>query len=66
YGIKANYMELIDSRDSFLSDAISRLLNNEKITENDMVLVIGGSFGPSNGASFLEISEVKNLMNKQY
>ncbi len=66
YGIKANYMELIDSRDSFLSDAISRLLNNEKITENDMVLVIGGSFGPSNGASFLEISEVKNLMNKDY
>jgi pyruvate kinase len=62
YGILANYMELIDSRDSFLSDAISRLVDSEKINQNDMVIVIGGSFGPGNGASFMEISEVSNLM----
>ncbi|HCY00372.1 MAG TPA: pyruvate kinase, partial [Bacteroidales bacterium] len=51
---------------SFLSDAISKLVENNKITTDDMVLVIGGSFGPSNGASFLEIGEVKNLMKKHY
>lgn len=64
FGIMASYMDLTESRDSFLSDAISTLLDNNKIKESDMVLVIGGSFGPSNGASFMEISEVKNLMAK--
>jgi len=66
FGIMANYMELIESRDSFLSDAISTLIDNNKVKEDDMVLVIGGSFGPGNGASFMEISEVKNLMAKHY
>ncbi len=66
FGVMASHMELIDSRDSFLSDAISKLVENNKITTDDMVLVIGGSFGPSNGASFLEIGEVKNLMKKHY
>jgi pyruvate kinase len=60
----ANFMKPSESRDGFLSDAISMLYDNEKISENDMVLVIGGSFGPSNGASFMEISQAKNLMLK--
>lgn len=64
FGILANYMDITESRDSFLSDAISTLVENKKITEDDMVLVVGGSFGPGNGASFMEISEVKNLMVK--
>jgi len=62
----ANYMEPTESRDSFLSDAITKLVENNKVNHNDMVLVIGGSFGPGNGASFMEISEVKNLMVKHY
>ena len=64
YGVMANFMKPSESRDGFLSDAISMLYDNEKISENDMVLVIGGSFGPSNGASFMEISQAKNLMLK--
>ncbi|MFA5648444.1 MAG: pyruvate kinase [Bacteroidales bacterium] len=62
FGISANYMNLTESRDSFLSDAIKTLVKNNKVCTTDMVLVIGGSFGPGNGASFMEISEVKNLI----
>ncbi len=64
YGLMANYMDPHDSRDSFLSDAISQLVDQEKISPEDTVLVIGGSFGPTNGASFMEISQAKNLMIK--
>jgi pyruvate kinase len=64
YGLWASYMDPRESRDSFLCDAISKLLDEGKIKLDDMVLVIAGSFGPSNGASFMEISEVKNLMLK--
>lgn len=62
FGLMATYMEPRESRDSFLYEAITQLVDREKITYNDMVLVIGGSFGQGNGASFMEISEVKNLL----
>ena len=62
FGVSATHMNLTESRDSFLSDAINTLIKNNKVCLSDMVLVIGGSFGPGNGASFMEISEVKNLI----
>ncbi len=65
YGIEAFYMEPRQSRDHFLSDAISYMLEQRKIASEDMVLIIGGSFGPSNGATFMEIGKVKNLAKKK-
>ena len=62
YGVSAKYMNLTDSRDSFLSIAIETLISDNKVCKNDMVLVIGGSFGPNNGASFMEISEAEKLI----
>ncbi len=62
FGLMATYMEPRESRDSFLFDAMTQLVNKGKVTKSDMVLVIGGSFGPGNGASFMEISEVKDLL----
>ncbi|MGE0078130.1 MAG: pyruvate kinase [Bacteroidales bacterium] len=64
YGVEAVYMEPRQSRDHFLIDAISLMLERRKIASEDMVLIIGGSFGPSNGATFMEISKVKNLLRK--
>ena len=64
YGVEAVYMEPRQSRDHFLTDAISLMLERRKIASEDMVLIIGGSFGPSNGATFMEISKVKNLLRK--
>ena len=65
YGVEAIYMEPRTSRDHFLTDAINAMLERRKIDSEDMVLIIGGSFGPSNGASFMEISKVKNLIAKK-
>ena len=65
YGVEAIYMEPRTSRDHFLTDAINAMLERRKIDSEDMVLIIGGSFGPSNGASFMEISKVKNLVTKK-
>jgi pyruvate kinase len=62
FGLMASYMEPLETRDSFLYDAISRLVEKGKVAPRDTVLVIGGSYGPGNGASFMEISEVKNLL----
>ncbi len=62
YGISAEYMEPRTTRDHFLADAISIIEDQSKLNPDDMVLVIGGSFGPRDGASFMEISQVKNLV----
>lgn len=66
FGLMATYMKPRETRDSFLSDAMLSLVENNKLNTDDLVLVIGGSFGPGNGASFMEISEVKNLLLKSY
>ncbi|KAF5082502.1 Pyruvate kinase [anaerobic digester metagenome] len=62
YGVLAEYMEPRDSRDGFLSHTITHMVSQGRITLDDMVLVIGGSFGPSNGASFMEISKASALV----
>lgn len=64
YGVEAEYMEPRTTRDHFLVDSISIMVEQGKIKPEDTVLVIGGSFGPSDGASFMEISQVKNLIKK--
>lgn len=66
YGVFADSMELLNTRDSFLSGAISVMESKGRVKPDDLVLVIGGSFGPTNGASFMEISEVRNLLNRHY
>lgn len=64
YGVEAVYMEPRASRDHFLIDSISLMLERSKIAPDDMVLIIGGSFGPSNGATFMEIGKAQSLAKK--
>jgi len=64
YGVEAEYMKPRTTREHFLTDSISSLMERGRIQPDDMVLVIGGSFGPGNGATFMEISHVKNLITK--
>ncbi len=61
YGIEAEYMEQRKSRDHFLYDVVKLMRDQGRINSEDLVLIVGGSFGPRMGASFMEISEVKNL-----
>lgn len=63
YGIFPSYKEAKSSPDEFISDIVIPLVKNRHFKDEDMITILAGSFGPSNGASFIEISKVKNLVN---
>ncbi|MBN2651115.1 MAG: pyruvate kinase, partial [Spirochaetales bacterium] len=65
YGVVAEYMPTRDTTDEFLFEALVRLQNRTKISPEDLVLVLAGNFGTSNGASFIEISKVDRLLEQQ-
>ncbi len=61
YGIYAEYLPIRNSTEQFKKDALNMLLKKQVLQTEDLVLMIGGSFGPRNGATFLDISTVDNL-----
>ncbi|MDR0603082.1 MAG: pyruvate kinase [Bacteroidales bacterium] len=63
YGVKAFMMEMSHSRDNFLRRTIQFLIKQKMLTHTDNVVVMGGSFGMANGASFMEISTAQNLLD---
>ena len=62
YGVEAYYVKRNSTRDMFMIESIHMLLTQEKVKPMDLILVVGGSFGQSNGASFMEIGEVRNIL----
>lgn len=64
YGIEPIYMDLHSSHDTFVHEAVSKLLERKEFRPSDLILIIAGSFGPSSGASFMEISEAGNILRK--
>ncbi len=55
--------ELCD-RYHFLSDALQYIEKYDKLEETDMLAVVGGSFGPNEGASYVEIADVQNIRRR--
>ena len=64
YGVYVNYMEPGKSNEDFISAALNSLINKSKVVEEDLVVVLGGNFGPNHGPSFIEISSAKSLLKK--
>lgn len=64
YGVEAFCMEKHSTRDAFITNAMTELLQREAFKPEDQIAIIGGSFGPSNGATFMEISQAKNIIAK--
>lgn len=63
YGIRAEYMEQIEIMPGkFIQKALKPLLKNKLVHKNDLVLILAGSFGATHGASFIEISKVKEMI----
>ena len=62
YGVRAFYLQQKKSTDAFKRAVVSYLLDKKKLEMEDMVILVGGSFGPRRGASFMEISRVKDLI----
>lgn len=64
YGIYAEYGEPLIAHDRFTFQMLVRLEREGILAPTDLVIVVGGSFGASKGASFMEISKVIHLINK--
>lgn len=64
YGVYAEYAEPAIAHDRFSYQMLLILERERKIANEDLVVVVGGSFGAAKGASFMEISRVIHLLNK--
>ena len=63
FGIYANYMES-DTPNDFIGTSLTQLIEKKELNNDDVVIIIGGNFGISHGASFIEISSVENLQKR--
>ena len=64
YGVHAMYREPAETHESFLLSILYYLEDKTWLSKEDMIVVIGGSFGAAKGASFMEIGTVINLEHK--
>jgi pyruvate kinase len=60
-GVYATYIKKTKDRDEFVHASIKYLLKKKKMNKSDLILILAGSFGPSNGASFVEIASIEDL-----
>lgn len=58
------YCEPSVSREGFLLNILYYLEDRKWLSKEDLIVVLGGSFGAATGASFLEIGNVLNLEHK--
>lgn len=64
YGVHAIYREPAENHEGFLLSILYYLEEKKWLFKEDMIVVLGGSFGASKGASFMEIGNVINLEHK--
>lgn len=64
YGVFADYAEISIVHERFIYQMLTILEEDKKLSKEDLVVVVGGSFGAAKGASFMEISKVVHLLSK--
>jgi pyruvate kinase len=65
FGVHASFMQTDLSSHEFLRATLSQLLRERYLDEESLVTVLAGNFGSAYGASYVEISTVKNLLNRK-
>lgn len=60
FGTRPYFSEKPTSRDEFMQ-GIPAMLEKEGYAPDDYILVVGGSFGPVRGASFMEICKISDI-----
>ena len=63
FGVYSYFMSPAPSKDDFVKEAAQTLLNDKRVCKEDMIGVLAGSFGVQAGASFIEVSTVKNMVS---
>ena len=65
FGVHASFMQTDLPSHEFLRTALGRLLEQQELDEESLITVLAGNFGSDNGASYVEISTVRSLLNRQ-
>ena len=64
YGVYAEHIPMDLGHNAPLQESICRLIAENRFLENDLIVILAGSFGPGQGASFIEISSAANFKLK--
>jgi len=62
YGVYSAYMDKETMGDDFVGLSLGTLLKRADFSEEDLVVVLAGNYGVEHGASFVEISSIRNLI----
>ncbi|HKL08348.1 MAG TPA: pyruvate kinase [Bacteroidales bacterium] len=62
YGVIASFMSQKDTSHEFLLEALTTLLNENTLNNDDLIVIVAGNFGRSVGATYTEIGTIDNLM----
>lgn len=63
YGVWAVHQPWNDSRRGYFHDALNQLIESGRITRENMVAYLSGSFGEGGGTTFLEINNVGKVLD---
>ncbi len=64
YGVYADYVPMDLTVNQPVQQTICRLLRENHFQDSDLIVVLAGSFGPKQGASYIEISSAGNFRQK--
>jgi len=64
YGVHAEYQQLDLTENTPLTASICRMISENKFQDKDLIVVLAGSFGMAEGASYIEISSAENFRRK--
>ncbi len=64
YGVTADYIPMNAGSMESLKQSICRLLEEKKLADDSLIIILAGSFGPVHGASFIEIASAGTFKEK--
>ena len=65
YGVVAILRtQQVSDRYHFLVDALEFIDQYRKLNDEDLLAIVGGSFGPDGGASYVEIANVRSIRRR--
>ena len=64
YGVYADYIPMDLGNGAPLQQSVCRLIEENRFHDDDLIVILAGSFGPRQGASYIEISTAANFRLK--
>ncbi|HBH29811.1 MAG: pyruvate kinase [Desulfofustis sp. PB-SRB1] len=64
YGAYAEHIPMDLGTGSPLQNSVCRLIDENKFNDDDLIVILAGSFGPRQGVSYIEISTAANFRQK--